>query len=124
MKLIGQKKSSILELVIFWGLSICAVAISEVIRLEQPWKDGVVYTVVLFAAIGTALRPAWGRKSFWTSLALTFVLHTLVLLAVLQALPRWHFGILLVPLGCIESVIIGAMVWKRMKTLRTSQPSA
>ncbi len=79
--MIGQKKSTILELVIFWGLSICAVAASEVIGLNQLWKDGVVYTVIVFAAIGTALRPAWGRKSFWTSLALIFVGHTIVLLS-------------------------------------------
>ncbi len=123
--MIGQKKSSILELVIFWGLSICAVAASEVIGLNQLWKDGVVYTVIVFAAIGTALRPAWGRKSFWTSLALLFAGHTIVLLVVLQALPPRRFGIpklLLIPLGSIESVFVGGMLWKRMKALRTSGP--
>src|SRR5467141_1434087 len=87
MQMIGQKKSTILELVIFWGLSICVVVASEVIGLKQRWEDGVVYTVVLFAAIGTALRPAWGRKSSWTRLALIFAGHTIVLLAALQALP-------------------------------------
>ena len=123
--MIGQKKFAILEWVIFLGLSICAVAVSEVVGLNQLWEDAVVYTVVLFAAIGTALRPAWGRKSFWTSLALIFVGHTIVLLVVLQALPPRRFGIpklLLVPIGSIESVFIGGMLWKRMKGLRTSGP--
>ena len=123
--MIGQKKSTILELVIFWGLSISAVVVTEMIGVSQLWEDGVVYTVVLFAAIGTALRPAWGRKSFWTSLALFFVGHTIVLVVVLQALPPRRFGIprlLLIPIGTIEGVLILGMLWKRMKTLRTSAP--
>jgi hypothetical protein len=123
--MIGQKKSTILEWVIFLGLSICAVAASEVIGLKQLWEDGVVYTVVLFAAIGTALRPAWGRKSFWTSLALIFAGHTIVLLVVLQVLPPRRFGIpklLLIPAFAIEGVFIASMLGKRMKALRTSGP--
>ncbi|OLB94649.1 MAG: hypothetical protein AUI02_04865 [Acidobacteria bacterium 13_2_20CM_2_57_12] len=121
--MIGQKKFAILEWVIFLGISISAVAVSEVIGLNQQWKDGVVYTIVLFAAIGTALRPEWGRKSFWTSLVLIFAGHTIALILVLQALPPRRFGIpklLLLPVGAIEGVFITGMLWKRMKALRTS----
>jgi len=123
--MIGQKQIAILEWVIFGGLSTCAVAASELIGLKQVWEDGVVYTVVLFAAIVTALRPAWGRKSFWGSLALIFTGHTIVWLVVLQALPSRRFGIpklLLIPLGAIEGVLIAGFLWKRMKVLRTSGP--
>lgn len=118
--MIAQKKFAFLEWIILVGLTIFAVAITETIGLEQPWKDGVVYTIVVFAAVGTVLRPAWGRKSFWTTFALIFVLHTLVLLAVLHAFPYWHFGILLVPMGSVEGVIIAGVVWKRTKSLRTT----
>jgi hypothetical protein len=65
-----QKKFAILDWGIVLGLAACAVAASEVIGLKQVWEDGVVYTVVLFAAVLTALRPAWRRASFWSSLAL------------------------------------------------------
>src|SRR6266849_10754729 len=112
--MIGQKKFAILEWAIMLGLTACAVAASEVIGLKQLWKDGVVYTVVLFAAIVTALRPAWGRKSFWESLALIFTGHTIVLLVVLQALSPRRFGIpklLLIPLGAIEGVFIAGFLW-------------
>jgi hypothetical protein len=115
---IGHNKSAVVEWVIFFGLATCAVAVSEVIGLKQLWEDGVVYTVVLFAAIGTALRPAWGRKSFWTSLALIFAGHTIVLVVVLQAVAPRRFGIpklLLIPVGAIEGVFITAVVWKRTK---------
>jgi hypothetical protein len=125
LRMIGQKKSTILELVIFWGLSICAVVASEVIGLNHLWRDGVVYTVVVFTAVLLALRPAWGRKSFWSSLALIFAGHTIVLLAVLQAMsPRRH-GIpklLLIPVFAIEFVFITGMLWKKMKALRTTGP--
>jgi hypothetical protein len=123
--MIGQKKSTILEWVILLGLTACAIAASEVVGLNQLWKDGVVYTVVVFAVVITGLRQAWGRKSFWRSLALIFVGHTIVLLVVLQALPPRRHGIpklLLIPIGSIESVFIGGMLWNRMKASRTSEP--
>jgi asparagine N-glycosylation enzyme membrane subunit Stt3 len=125
--MIGQKKSTILEWVILLGLTACAIAAAEMIELSQLWKDGVVYTVVVFAVVLIGLRPAWERKSFWTSLALIFVGHAIVLLAVLQAMPPRRFGIpklLLVPLGGIESVFITGILWKRMKALRTSGPQS
>jgi hypothetical protein len=123
--MIGQKKSTILECVVLLGLTASAIAASEVIGLNQLWKDGIVFTVVVFAVVITGLRPAWGRKSFWSSLVLIFAGHTIVLLVVLQALPPRRFGIpklLLVPIGGIESVFIAGILWKRMKALRTSGP--
>jgi hypothetical protein len=123
--MIVQKKFVILEWVILLGLTACAIAASEVIGLNQLWKDGVVYTVVVFAVVLSVLWPAWGRKSFWTSLALIFAGHAIVLLVVLQALPPRRFGIpklLLVPIGSIETVFIAGMLWKRMKALRTTGP--
>jgi hypothetical protein len=123
--MIGQKKSTILEWVILLGLTGCAIAASEVIGLNQLWKDGFVYTVVVFAVVITGLPQAWGRKSFWTSLAFIFAGHAIVLLVVLQALPPRRLGIpklLLVPIGSIESLFIGGMLWRRMKALRTSEP--
>jgi len=123
--MIGQKKSAILEWVILLGLTACAIAASEVIGLNQLWKDAVVFTIVVFAAVITGLRPAWGRKSFWSNLALIFAGHTIVLLVMLQALPPRRFAIpklLLVPIGGIENVFIAGILWKRMKASRTSEP--
>ena len=121
----GQKESAILEWAILLGLTACAVAFSEVTGLKQLWEDGVIYTAIVFTAVLRALRPAWGQKSFWTSLVLIFAGHMIVLLVVLQALPPRRFGIpklLLIPLGAIEGVFILGILWKRMKALRTSGP--
>jgi hypothetical protein len=125
--MIGQRRSAFLEWVIFGVLCISVVVACEMIGLKQLWEDGIVYTVVVFAAIVTASRAAWGRKSFWTSLALIFAGHTIVLLVVLQALPPRRFGmpkLLLVPVGVIEGVFILVILWKRMKALRTSRSSS
>jgi hypothetical protein len=120
---IRQKKSTIFEWAIFLGPSISAVVACEVVPLSPIWRDGVIYTVVLFAAIVSALRPAWGRKSLWTSLALIFVGHTIIVLAVLQMLPLRRHGIpklLLIPVAAIEGSFILAILWKRMKALKFS----
>jgi hypothetical protein len=107
------------------ALSVGAVVASEVIGLNQLWEDAVVYTVVLFAAILTVVRPARGRKSFWRSLALIFIAHTVVLLAVLRELSPRRFGVpklLLVPIGAIEGVVIAGILWKTMKTPSSHLP--
>jgi hypothetical protein len=116
---IGQKKFAFLEWAVFLALSVCAVVACEVIGLNQLWEDGVVYTVVVFAAILTTIRSVWGRKPFWKGLALTFIAHTMVLVAVLHELSPRRFGVskfLLVPIGAIEGVVIGGILWKTMKT--------
>jgi len=121
MWMTGQKESAILEWAILLGLTACAVAFSEVTGLKQLWEDGVIYTAIVFTAVLRALRPAWGQKSFWTSLVLIFAGHMIVLLVVLQALPPRRFGIpklLLIPVGGIEFVFIAGILRKRMAVLR------
>jgi hypothetical protein len=41
---------------------------------------------------------------------------------VLHALPHRSFGILNVPVGGIEAVIIGGIVWNRTKSRRSTEP--
>jgi hypothetical protein len=124
-----HKKSTILESVIFWALAISGVAITEVVGLPPLLRDAVVYTVIVFAAVLTALRPPWRRREFWQSLAVVFIGHTLILLWAILVLLEFpanrRFGmpkLLLIPLGSIESIFIGGILWKRMKALRTSAP--
>jgi hypothetical protein len=111
MRMAEHKKSATLEWVIFCDLTACAVVASEVVGLTPLWRDAVVYTVVLFAAIVTTLHPPWRRREFWQSLVAVFIGHTIVLLwalLVLQEFPtRRRFGIpklLLFPVGAVEGV--------------------
>ena len=126
--MVKQKNSTILEWVLILGLTACAIAASEVVGLTPLWMDAAVYTVIVFAVAFTTLRPPWRRRESWQSLAVVFIGHTLILLwvvLVLQEFPtRRRFGmpkLLLIPLGSIECVFIVAMLWKRMKALKTSE---
>ena len=117
------KKPAIVEWVVFLVPPVLAVIASKTIGLSKMWEDGVVYTALLFAAIVSALRPAWGRKSFWTSLAIIFAGHVIALTAVLQMLPPRRHGIpklLLLSLAFVEGSFIVAILWKRMKAFRFS----
>ena len=127
--MVKHKKSTILEWVILGGLTACAIAVTEVVGLAPLWKDAVVYTVVVFGVVLPILRPPWRRREFWQSLAAVFIGHTLILfwaLQVLQEFPtRRRFGmpkLLLVPIGAVECVFVGGMLWKRIAALRTSGP--
>jgi hypothetical protein len=129
MWLAKQKKSAILEWAIILGLTAGAIAVSEVVGLTPLWEDAVVYSVIVFAVVLTTLRPPWHRRESWQSLAVVFIGHTLILLwvlLVLQEFPaRRRFGmpkLLLIPLASIECLFIVAMLWKRIKALRTSEP--
>ena len=118
-----QRKTAIIDWAVLLGVCISAVAVCETVGLDPMWRDGVVYTVILFATIVSALRPAWRRKSFWTSLGLIWAGHTILLVGILQALPARRHGLpklLLIPIALIEGSLILAILWKRMKALRLS----
>jgi hypothetical protein len=124
-----DNKSTVLEWAILLGFSACAIAVSEVVGLEPLWKDALVYTVVVFAVVLPTLQPPWRKREFWESLAAVFIGHTLILLwalLVLQEFPaRRRFGmpkLLLVPVGAVECVVIGGILWKRIAASRTSVP--
>jgi hypothetical protein len=124
-----RKKSRILEWGILGGLTVCAIAISEVVGLMPLWRDAVIYTVILFATVIPTLRPPWRRREFWQTLAAVFIGHTCVLLWAILALQefpaRRRFGIpkiLLFPVGAFEILVGGGILWKRIVALRTSGP--
>ena len=129
--MVEQKNSTILDWVIILGLAACTIAVAELGGITPLWQDAVVYTAIVFAVVLTTLRPPWRRREFWQSLAVVFIGHTLILLwilLVLQEFPtRRRFGmpkLLLIPLGSVECVFIGATLWNRMKALITSGPQS
>jgi hypothetical protein len=120
----AKRKFAILE----WGVvlvpSLAVVVLTNVIGLNALWKDGVVYTVVLFAAIVSVERSAWRRTVFWTSLALVLCAHTLILFSLLQMLAPNRFGmpkLLLIPFAVVEGVFILAILRKRMKAVEIAR---
>jgi hypothetical protein len=109
---IGQKKFATLEWAVFLAFSVGTVVACELVGLNQLWEDGVVYTVVLFGAILTAIRPRVGTKIVLEASRRHF--HCTVLLsAVLHELSSRIFGVpklLLVPIGAIEGIVIAGIL--------------
>ena len=120
-----RNESTILRWLMLFGATALAIAVSELIGLAQHWKDGVVYTVVVFIAVILAFRRSWARATFWRSLAYIFVGHTILMVVAVQTLPHGHFGfpkLLLVPIGGVEGVLIAALLWRRIAALRGLKP--
>jgi heme/copper-type cytochrome/quinol oxidase subunit 4 len=93
-----------------------ATALTTVIGLNQKSSDAVIYTVVVFAVVITALRPAWRRRAFWRNLALVFVLHAVgmsILLHILSEQGHGISGLLMIVCGMVEGIVIGSVLWKK-----------
>jgi len=116
MRLAGRKHFVVWEKITLVGLAVAAIAITELMGVSQKWQDAVFYTVVVFAVATMALRPAWGRTVFWRTLILVFLLHVLVLIPIVPALPIGSIGIPKLPLvltGLIETLLIVVVLWHR-----------
>ena len=98
------------------GLVVVAVAVSELVGLNERWEDAIVWTVVLFVALILALRPAWGRRVFWGSLAAIFVLHCVALGVAEYSLPSVMQGFHGLPRTIVvmaEGLVIAGVLWRR-----------
>ena len=122
----AKRKFAILEWAVVLLPSLFVVVLAKVIGLNALWKDGVVYTVVLFAAIISVERSAWRRSAFWKSLALILGAHTFILFSLLQLMTPNRFGmpkLLLIPFAVVEGAFILAILRKRMKTVSSVERS-
>ena len=52
---------------IFLGLA-AAIGFSKVAGLSPKWEHATAYTVIVFAVLIIALRPAWRKPLFWFQL--------------------------------------------------------
>lgn len=117
MRLAGRKRSTLWEWLIIIGLTAAAVAFAEISNVSQKWADAIVYTVVLFATVLLAARPAWGRRELWRTLIPLFLFHIVLATVLVQALPLGRMGfpkLLLIPAVILEGMLMLAVVWKRV----------
>src|ERR1700754_4956595 len=92
---IGRNKSLIGQ----WSVIIAGVASLVVlaeffdIDIEGIVRDAIIYTVIVFAVVIVALRPAWRCRGFWMNLTLLLSGHIILLLVVIQVLPPSRAGV-------------------------------
>lgn len=113
--MIKHKRFTLSKALVVLGTTTCAYVLSLVFELTATWRDGVVFTAVVFATVVAVLRPAWRRGAFWKALAVMFAGHVIVLFLVLQELSPRRFGLVsFILFGGIEAVLIGGILWKEM----------
>jgi hypothetical protein len=116
MRIAAGKSYTAWEWILLFTLLAITTIATRAFGLSRNLSDAVIYTVVIFAVVITALRPAWGRPTFWRNLALIFVLHLIAVLVFLRTLPNDGHGVPGVPMiiaGTAEALLVGGTLWKR-----------
>jgi hypothetical protein len=122
MQAAGSKTLSIGEWVAGIGAVALAVAIPKFAGISQKWANTIVFTVLVFSGVVIVLRPAWGRRAFWSSLIAVFLFHCIVLAEVEQSLPptsEGPHGLPLISAGVVEGVFILGVLWR--KSMRSTR---
>lgn len=116
MRVAGGKTSSIGEWIVLFGALALAVAITEFVGVSKKWENAIVFTVLVFTSVVLALRPAWGRRAFWSGLIAVFLFHCIVIVAIEQSTPptsEGPHGLPLIEAGMVEGVLILGALWRR-----------
>jgi MFS superfamily sulfate permease-like transporter len=116
MHIAGRKTLSMGEWVAGIGGVALAVAIPKFAGISQKWGNTIVFTVLVFSGVVIVLRPAWGRREFWSSLIAVFLFHCIVLAVVEQSLPltsEGPHGLPMIESGTLEGLLILGVLWRR-----------
>jgi hypothetical protein len=103
------------------------VAIAAVMGLLAAWladshymsentATTATYTVIVFAALMMALRPAWRRLRLWFDLLLLFVIHFALALRLAQFLNSHSIRLtwaLALPFVAVEFLLFLGLLWRR-----------
>lgn len=103
------------EWAILLVLLAAGILASKLFGLTAVWREAIPYTIVVFAVVIMALRPAWHRRGFWQTLAGIFAIHAVLLALAGQIMPS-IIGISGVPMilgGMAEALLIGGLLWKK-----------
>jgi hypothetical protein len=115
VRLAGHKHFTVFEWAVIIGFAAVAIVVADLLGLHDKWNDVFVYTVVLFGVVLLALRPAWGRRTFWTNAIVALSLHLVAVIIVVQALPvsmarlPW---LVLIGIGMLEGLLLAGLLWK------------
>jgi hypothetical protein len=75
-------------LVVALGLGLLAAWVIDLRLLSENMARAAGYTVVVFALLAMALRPAWRRLRLWSDLLIPLMLHCAAVLSIMNY-PEW-----------------------------------
>jgi hypothetical protein len=98
------------------GMGLLAAWLADSHQLSENTAKAATYTVIVFASLVMALRPAWRRLRLWIDLIGLFVLHTALVLPLLRILDsrsiRLNWAVAL-PFVAIELLLFLGLLWRR-----------
>ena len=68
------------------GIGLLSAWLADSHQLSENLAKAATYTVIVFASLVMALRPAWRRLRLWVDLVVLFVLQVVLVLAVVNLL--------------------------------------
>src|SRR6266536_1431801 len=96
------------------GMGLLAAWLADSHQLSENLAKAATYTVIVFASLVMALRPAWRRLRLWIDLVGVFVLHTALVLPLLRLLDshsiRLNWAVAL-PFVAIELLLFLGLLW-------------
>ena len=98
------------------GMGLLAAWLADSHQLSENLAKAATYTVIVFASLVMALRPAWRRLRLWIDLLGLFVLHIALVLPLLRLLDshsiRLNWAVAL-PFVAIELLLFLGLLWRR-----------
>jgi hypothetical protein len=85
-------------------------------RWNENGTRAAAYTVGIFVLLAMALRPAWHRLRLWVDLAVLVVLHTAVILPLINLLNSHSIRLnwaLALPFVGLELLLFLGLLWRR-----------
>lgn len=116
-----NRTTTVIDLVALTALLAAAIVVTRTTHFTPLWTDVVVYTVGVFGIVIVVLRSEWRHTRFWPTLLLLFALHVLVVMVIVQAIPRNWAGIpgaFQLFGGIAEALIIANVLWLRTRVIR------
>jgi hypothetical protein len=122
----GLKATTAWGWVAILGSLAITIVLTKAADLLPLWRTFCLYTVVVFASVTVALRPAWGRRNFWWALVISFLVHTLAIFFAIREFPassREFHGVPLIVSAMIESLLISGFLWRASMKKISQRPS-
>jgi Ca2+/Na+ antiporter len=102
--------------VIAAGAGLLAAWVADSRLLSENMVKATVYTMLAFACLVMALRPAWRRLRLWVDLVVLLVLHIILVLPFVNLLDshsiRLNWGLAL-PFVAAEFLLLLGLLWRR-----------
>ena len=90
--------------------------LSEYAGLPTRWGNALLYTVVLFTLLIIVCRSDWSMPAFWRTVGVIFVIHSFLVILLMQIMPNSDKGIVGLPrtlAGLAEGCVILWALGKR-----------